>query len=156
MTWSVGELSDLEINKDVALQDRVVKDEIDVKVITFESEALLAGEEGEAGAKFEEEALELGGEGVFEIGLDQSRRFREAKKLDHEGIFENFGGVLGTVAFVGEADEAFFVTGSCEALEEEGVDLAVEFSRGPGVTEGFDFVEGAGFGGGGFEEKTVM
>ena len=46
----VGELSYLEIDQHVALENGVLEDEIDVEMIAFKGEPLLAREEGEAAA----------------------------------------------------------------------------------------------------------
>ena len=124
----VGELADFEVDEDVALEDGVVEDEVDVEVVAFEGEALLAGEEGEAVAEFEEEGLEVGDEGALQIGLDELLGFGETEELDDEGILEDVGGRLRAVALVGKLEEAFLVGALGEALEEEGGDLAVEFA----------------------------
>ena len=44
----VGKLAYFEIDEDVALEDGVVEDEIDVEVIALKCETLLSGDEGKA------------------------------------------------------------------------------------------------------------
>lgn len=51
----MSELVALEVDEDVAAEQTVVEDEIDVEMIIVEGEAFLAGLEEEAFAEFEKE-----------------------------------------------------------------------------------------------------
>jgi hypothetical protein len=55
----VGEFVDFEVDEDVAAEESVVEDEIDVEVVFFEAEAFLAGLEEEAFAEFEKVLFEM-------------------------------------------------------------------------------------------------
>jgi hypothetical protein len=62
---SVGELSDFQIDEDVAAQQAVVENQVDEEVLFVEGEALLARFEEETLAEFEQEMLDAGDDGGF-------------------------------------------------------------------------------------------
>ncbi len=55
----------LELDRDQAPELAVVEEQIDVEVVAVELDALLPGDEGEAGAEFEQEELQLAQDRVF-------------------------------------------------------------------------------------------
>ena len=85
--------------------------------------------------------MDLRNEGVFKIGFDEFFRFREAEEFDDDRLLEDVGRLLRPQPLIGETEQTFLVTGFCEPLKEQGIDLAVEFPSGPAVAEGFDFVK---------------
>ena len=152
----VGEFPDLQIDEDVALQNGVIEDEVNVEVVAIEGESLLAGEEGKAATEFEQEGLELGNEGVFKIGFDEFFRFRETEEFDDDGILEDIGRLLRPQPLIGETEQTLLVAGFGEPLKKQGIDLAVEFPRGPAVAEGFNLVKCAGRRVGGLEKGPIV
>ena len=81
----VRQFADIEVNEHVAFENGVVEDEINVEMVAVESEALLAGDEGEAFAQFQEEGLKVGDEGGFEFRLNEPGRFGQAEEFDDDG-----------------------------------------------------------------------
>ena len=64
------------------------------------ADAHLAGDEGEAVAHFEEEALELGDDGGLDFGLGGSWVFRQAEEFEDVGILDEVSdGGLGRECF---------------------------------------------------------
>jgi hypothetical protein len=65
----IGEFTGLEIEDDAALEEVIVEDEIDVEVLGIGADALLASDEGEALAQFQQEGLQVIDEGLFEAAF---------------------------------------------------------------------------------------
>jgi hypothetical protein len=55
----VGEFAGLEVKEDEALEQVVIENKVDIEILGLGAEALLAGDEGEALAQFQEECLEI-------------------------------------------------------------------------------------------------
>ena len=100
--------------------------------------------------------LDLGTEGVFKIGFYEFLQFREAEEFDDNGVLDDVARLLRAQPLIGETEQALLVAGFDEPLKEQGIDLAIEFPRGPRVAEGFDFVKRAGFERGGLEERPIV
>jgi hypothetical protein len=84
----MGELAGLEVDDDEAFQDVVIEDEIEVEVAGLGADAHLAGDEGEAMAHFQEEALELGNDGGLDFGLGSGWIFRQAEEFEDVGVLD--------------------------------------------------------------------
>ena len=94
------ELGGLEVDDDEAFQDVVIEDEIEVEVAGLGTDAHLAGDEGEAMAHFQEEALELGDDGGLDSGLGCGWIFRQAEEFQDVGILDEIAdGGLGRECF---------------------------------------------------------
>src|SRR5689334_17374804 len=76
-------LADLEIDDDKPAQRAMVKKQVDVVIFVVDDDALLPGNEGEAGAQFEDESLHLAQDGAFEIlfavGVGQAEKIEEIR-----------------------------------------------------------------------------
>jgi hypothetical protein len=125
-------------------------------MVAVQRDALLPRHEREAFAQLQQEGLKVGDEGGFEFRLNEPGGFGQAEEFDDDGVFEQVGGFGDFLAFAGEAEETLFVLAGGEAFVEEAVDLAFEFAGGPVVLDGFDFLEGAGFGFVHAKERTVV
>lgn len=77
----MGEGSDLEFNENVALQDTVVKHEIDEEVVFTDEQAFLASFKAEAVAELEEEVLQVIEQGGFEIAFFDRKVGGQAEEL---------------------------------------------------------------------------
>lgn len=125
----MSELGGFQVDDDEAFQDVVIEDEIEVEVAGFGADAHLAGDEGEAMAHFQKEALELGDDGRLDFGLGGGWVFRQAKEFKDVGIFDEIanGGFgrrsFGCVGGVG--------LGGKQALVGLGLDLAFQSAGAP-------------------------
>jgi hypothetical protein len=72
----VGKLAELEVDQQVALEDDVVEDEVDIEMLVLEREALLPRNEGEAFADLEQEMLQLLEDRALEVTLTEFGAFR--------------------------------------------------------------------------------
>ena len=84
----MGELGGLEVDDDEAFQDVVIENEIEVEVAGLGADTHLAGDEGEAVAHFQQEALELGDDGGLDFGLGGGGIFRQAEEFENVGVFD--------------------------------------------------------------------
>lgn len=128
---AVGELADLEIDQHMALQNGVIEDEIDVKVVAIESDPLLARDKGKALAEFEQEGLQVVDESLLQSGFHEAMRFRQSEEFDHDRIFEYIQRHGDFLPLGGELHQVGLVPALCQAFEEEAVDLAFQLAGGP-------------------------
>ncbi len=75
---------DFEVDRDEAFEAAVVEEAVDVVVALVDRDAFLAGEEGEVGAEFGDEALEVGEDGGFEVVFGVG--VGEAEKIEDVGV----------------------------------------------------------------------
>lgn len=124
----MGEFGGLEVDDDEAFQDVVVEDEIEVEVAGLGADAHLAGDEGEAMAHFQQEALELGDDGGLDFRLGGSWLFRQTEEFQDVGIFDE---VADGRAGCGWLGSFFRGLGGEQALVAAGLDLALELTDAP-------------------------
>lgn len=122
----VGEFVDFEVDQDVAAQESVVEDKIDVEVVFLEAEAFLAGLEEEAFAEFEQELFEFIDDGGFEFVFGVGGALFEFEKFQDVGVFDGVAG--GGDDLGGEAFDFGWVAAEGETIVEGGVDLAFHFA----------------------------
>jgi hypothetical protein len=84
----VGKFASLEVEEDEAFKQIVVENEVEVEVLRFRADALLARDEGKALAEFEEERLEIADESVFKFSFEQFADVRQAEEFQHDGIVD--------------------------------------------------------------------
>ena len=113
--------SGLEIDEQMAAEDAVIKDEIDVIVFVADGEPLLPGLETEASAEFEEEGLQVIEQRFLQVLFEIVRLPCEAHKLQHVGIGDEFGNVRRCVErmMAGVFQDGLLVGGETGALIEQ-------------------------------------
>ena len=152
----MGEFANLQIKQHITLEHGMVKDQIDVKMVAVEGEALLAGDKGKALAQFEQEGLQLAEEGGFQLRLDQLGGGRDFQKFEHQRIFEHIERPDDFLTVARQSQQTFLVAAGGEAVVKQAVDLTLQFAGGPAVLDGFDLVEGPGLGQGDAEQVPVQ
>src|SRR3954447_625186 len=78
----VRQLPDLEVQKDEGTCESVVEHEVDEEMLAVERDPLLPAHEGEALAQLEEELLELGDQGPFQVGFAESLVLTDPGELE--------------------------------------------------------------------------
>ncbi len=63
------ELADFQINQNKRAQQTVVENEVNVKMVAVNRDALLAGDERKAFAEFQQKFLQMVEQGLFDIGF---------------------------------------------------------------------------------------
>ena len=130
----------LQVDEAEAFEDIVVEDEVDVVVLLFGMDMLLASDEGKALAEFHQELLQVGNNCPFEgILIEFAARF-QAEEFGHDGILnklESVGDLRGSGDFQHLFFHKFFVLGSQEAVIILGIDVALEGSDAPGLGRSF-------------------
>lgn len=114
------EFVDFEFKGDEALEFAVVEEEVDEEVAVADLETVFLTEEGEVASEFEDEVAEAADEGGFEVAFGVVGG--EVEEIEDVAIAEDACEVLGLGRW-GEFD-----VGELGALEDAGVDLAVEFA----------------------------
>ncbi len=135
----------LQVDQQVAAQDAMVEDQVEVVMLVPDRDALLPRLEAEPRAQFEQEGLKVVEQRLFEVGFQIVGFFREAGEFEHIGVTDQIGDKLGNGdgLLAPGVDHGLFVGGKPGALVEQGADLALELALGPMVLEAFVFVEGA-------------
>ncbi len=106
----------LEVDEDVAAEEAVVEDEIDVVVVVVEGEPFLPGLEEKTFSEFEEEVFELVDDGGFQLALGIGGAFIETEEFEHVGVLDQVSGALDDLAFAGQAPNLVLVATEGEAL----------------------------------------
>jgi hypothetical protein len=76
----------LEIKENKALEQVIVKDEVDIKVLGLRADALLAGDERKAFAQLEQEGLEIINQGMLQVGFQELSRAGQSQEFQHDRI----------------------------------------------------------------------
>jgi len=105
----VCELPELQINQQVALQDHVVENEVDVELLVFEDETLLACDERKPFPELKEEVRELAEDRRFEIAFVQGLAFRQVEEVEDDRRLDEIDRALDGLAFSSERKNAFLV-----------------------------------------------
>ena len=124
----MGEFVRRQVEKDETLEQVVVEDEVDVEVLRLGADSLLAGDEREALAQFEEEGLQIVQQGVLQTRFQQFARAGQAEEFQQDRIADELAGCDREVRELLRRlvpDRLAVPTGE-EAFVVEGADLAVE------------------------------
>ena len=81
------EVAKFEINGNEALQIPVIEEEVEIEIIGIDLDSLLAGEESEAVAEFQEESFDFPQDGVFKVLFEVA--VVEVEEVEDVGIPEN-------------------------------------------------------------------
>lgn len=140
---AVLEGADFQVNEQVAAEDAVVEDEVEIVVLVADGYAALAGLEAKAGAEFEEEGLQVVEQGGLEVALEVVGLFCEADELQHVGVADEIGDLRGRFdgLLAGVLDDGLLIGGEAGALVEQGADLPLELADGPAALEAFVLVK---------------
>ena len=84
------ETARLELDDDMAAETGVVEEQIEEEVLVADLEVDLASDEGEAGAEFKEEVLDMGDQASFQFFFATATI--GADEVEEVGIFEDLGG----------------------------------------------------------------
>ena len=135
--------ADFEVDEQVAAEEAVVEDEVDVVVLVADGDALLPGLEAEAGAEFEQEGLQVIEESCFEVFLQVVRLFGQPDELENVGIADEIGDLPGCFEclLAGVLKDGPFVGGKAGTLVEQGADLALEVTHDPISFQALVFIE---------------
>jgi len=88
---AVPEGTNFEVDEQVAAENPVVENEVEVVVFVADGDAPLPGLETKAGSEFQEEGLEMIEQGLFQIGLPIMRALGEAGELQNVGVANEVG-----------------------------------------------------------------
>ena len=80
-----------EIKQYKALQQTVVKDKINTKMVFLESKAFLSGNESKACPKLQQELLQMVDQSAFQLCFRKIGLLRNAQKFENIGIFHKIG-----------------------------------------------------------------
>jgi hypothetical protein len=125
----VGDVFQPEINQDEATQDAMVEDEVDPIVGVSNGDAVLASDEGEALAEFQQEGLEVVAESGFQVRLGQDVRLLDLEEFENEVFTENVGRVGDDLTLAGE--DGILVLPGGEAQKKGRAHLALELGDSP-------------------------
>ena len=143
----VGEPIAFELGDHVALEDAVIKDEVDEEMITTDQDTALPRFETESTTEFEQDFFQPIEEGALESGFIHHLLGMNTQELEHVGIADRQrrGRVLDLR--IDQRGQLPLVTGEARALVVEAGDLPLEFPYRPRPSDGFDLVEGTFLGG---------
>jgi hypothetical protein len=89
----VCQLVTLEVDQDVAFEQAVVEDQIDVKMVIVKREALLACLEQKAFAQFEQETFDAADDGGFKFMLGLAVGLGQVEEFEHIRVFDDIFGL---------------------------------------------------------------
>lgn len=113
----VSQLSDLEVQKDEGPGEPIVEHHVDEEMFAVERDPLRAAHEGESLAELEQEELELGNQGLFQVGLAESLVLTEPGELEDYRVLHQVGWPGDLVPLVSERDDARFVAAQGQPLK---------------------------------------
>ena len=91
---------DFQVNENMTAEAAMIEDEIDVIMLAAHGDALLARLETKACAEFQKEGLQVGEQGVFQIGFEVFRTFCKAGEFQNVRITDESGDILLTLLFL--------------------------------------------------------
>jgi len=94
--------ADFEVEGDEGLEEAVVEEEVDEILLFPEGDPMLAADEAEAVAEFEQEGLQARDEAVFEFAFPHGAA--QAEEFQIVGTLEHLVGLLGEVLRQGEIE----------------------------------------------------
>lgn len=142
---AMSQLADLEIDEHIALEHRVIEDQVDIEMVAVDGDTLLARHECKTLAQFEQESLQVVDERLLQLGLDQPRGLRQAEELDDHRVFQHIERLHHFLAMRCQSHQALLVLAFCQTVVQQAGRLALELTHGPRVSDRFDFVEGTRF-----------
>jgi hypothetical protein len=95
----MAEFSHFQVKQHITLQDGMVENKVDIKMVAVQRNAFLSGDEGETLAKFEEKSLQVINEGLLKARFHQPWRFWQAEEFDHDRVFEDIDRLLDLQSF---------------------------------------------------------
>ena len=139
---TVFERPNLEINEDMAAQAAVIKDEVDVLVLTADRDAFLPSLETKPLAQFQQERLQVIEERGFKIRLDVLRPLSQAGEFQHIRIANEIVDGLLRLLPASTFDDRLLVGRETGAFIKQAADLTLELTDGPIALEAFILEEG--------------
>ena len=115
-------------------------------MLAVERDPLLAAHEGEALAQLEQELLELGDQGLLQVGLAEPLVLAEPGELQDEGILHQVGRPRDLVPLPGQRHDPRLVAAQGQPLEEQRVDLPLQLAGRPAGVDRLGLVERPGVG----------
>ncbi len=85
----MSQLVALEVNKHIAAQESIVKNQIDIEVVVIEGEPFLTSLKEKPFAQFKQEVFEVVDNGRFKCMFRISVLLFQIQKLKHEGAFDH-------------------------------------------------------------------
>ena len=145
--------ADFEVEGDEGLEEAVVEEEVDEILLFPEGDPVLAADEAEAVAEFEQEGLQARDEAGFEFAFPHGAA--QAEKFQIVGTLEHLVGLLGEVLRQGEIEvvRLLFRDG---ALVGAGLDLVEQHIARPAEAGGGAEIPEAGGGGGEFVQNEEV
>jgi hypothetical protein len=152
----VRQLPDLQVQEDEGPGEPVVEHQVDEEMLAVERDPLLSAHEGEALAQFEEELLELGDQGPFQVGLAEPLVLAEPGEFEDQGVLHQVGRPRDLVPLDGQCHDARLVPAQGQPLEEQRVDLSLQLAGRPPRVDGLGLVEGPRVGTVDAEQEAIM
>src|SRR5208337_3537358 len=121
----VGEAIDLQLDQDVALQDPVIKDQIDKEMLPSDKDAFLPGLETETPAELKEELLQPFDQLTFEICFAECLMGVQPEKLEDVWIPDDQCGAHEFGFPLDSFSEAFFILRKGGPFIVQAADLAL-------------------------------
>jgi hypothetical protein len=115
----VRQLPDLQVQEDEGPGEPVVEHQVDEEMLAVERDPLLAAHEGEPLAQLEQELLELGDQGPFQVGLAEPLVLTKPGELEDQGVLHQVGRPRDLVPLAGQRDDPRLVTAQGQPLEEQ-------------------------------------
>ena len=125
------ERPDLQVDQHERAGQPVVENQVDPVMLAVERDALLAGHEGKALAEFQEELAELVDQRLLKVRFKVSLALRQAGELQDVRVFDEVAGLLDFVSLLGQRQHAFPIPAQRQPLEQQGVNLPLQFAGGP-------------------------
>ena len=91
----MGQLSAFEIEDDKAFEQVVLEHQVNVEVTTFGADTLLAGDKGKSLAQFQQKALQLIHQCLFQVAFQHRTRVGQAEELQQDWISYEFARAVG-------------------------------------------------------------
>ena len=121
-----------QVNQHKALEDVIVKHQINKETLPVQSKPFLAGDEGKAAAQFQEKLLEVINKGLLQITLVDMGIRLNLKEFHDIGILDDLLVLrLGFSALNLRSDGRLVLAGQ-DPLVIHGVDLALQLTHTPG------------------------
>ena len=134
----------LQLDGDQPAQVAVEEEQVEVKIVLADAHALLPGDEGEASAQLQQDALDLAQDGALEVALAVGAF--QSQKIEEIGITKDGIGRHAAIAEVGDfcGDDRLGVLRQRGALEQHAADLLPERAHIPALDAAHLGVEVAG------------
>ena len=133
----------LQVDEDEALEDAVVEDEINPVMDVVHRDWILAPDECEALAEFEQKRLEVVHEPLLEVAFGVTFRLRQAEEFERVGVLHDVLRLADNDPLPGQLENALLVPACRKPEEQPGIHLPAQGKDIPSLPHALFLVETA-------------